>query len=91
MEPCILHMKLCIQHMKLCNQGMHPRKVAVMLAKQESALAGGASGVKQPALLSGDICFHCKCLTTQARSGSQPSRYVLSLHTYLANVRSVTD
>ncbi len=36
--------------------------------------AGGARGVKRPALLSGGTCSPCKSLTTPARSGSQLSR-----------------
>ena len=61
-----------------------------MPAKRGSVLAGGVNGVNHPALLSGDTCCHCKCLTTQARSGSQPSRYVLALCIYLAYIQSFT-
>ena len=79
----LVNMKLCIQH-------MHPRRLAVMLAKRETACTGGVNGVKHLELLSGDTCCHCKCLTTQARSGSPPSRYILTLCTFLPYVRFVT-
>ena len=35
---------------------------------------GGVSGAKRRVLLNGATCFLCKSPTTQARSGSQPSR-----------------